>query len=272
MASISGFRDTRIKIIRLRKNNGKSAALNSGMERMSGDFFLIQDADDLGHQNRVELLLQVLMENTNLAAVYSGTDLLRGNRLFAPTSRSLDTTTCRKIIDKFGLPAHDATGMYRTAHVGEMRFDKDLRIGQGVDFVWRVGEIWPIVRLGKCLYTHRINPESVTRTSTDNHALINEVIRKACLRRGLYFEPHKLTLPPVRPFYKHRKVDTVIPYSVQSVVDLKNENQWCSALRTAMLSLSLHPLDPLYYKPLLYFLTPFSLVRSYKKLKETGFW
>jgi glycosyltransferase involved in cell wall biosynthesis len=159
--TIRDFCDSRVRII-TQANTGRPGALNRGLDLAQGEFFLIQDADDVSYPLRVERQVSVLRENPDLAAVYVGNDLiLPDGRRFAPIYEGKERQECRQTILRFDVPAHDATGLYRRSMVGEMRFD-NVRLAEGVDFVWRVGERFPIMCLDECLYSHRVNHDSIT--------------------------------------------------------------------------------------------------------------
>jgi glycosyltransferase involved in cell wall biosynthesis len=266
--TIGNLRDERLVIVH-RENGGKSAAMNQALARMKGDFWCIQDADDLSYPERIECLLAALVRDPGLAAVYSGTDLLMDGVVFAPTGRAKNRTQCRAELESFRLPAHDATGLYRTKLVADLGFDPALRIGQGVDFMLRVGERHPVEVLGRCLYSHRVNRTSTThRSAARNIDHMNRVIEKACARRGIDFGPFRRPAPSPRTFFRHRSVDTIVPYASESVKQLKLAGKRREAWRTAMISARLHPLDPLYYKPLLHWMTPTAIGQWWSATRE----
>jgi len=261
------LRDDRMTIVR-QPNGGKSTAMNLALTRLRGEFWGIQDADDLSHPDRIERQVEALLEDPTLAAVYSGIDLILDGKRFAPISTEKSRATCRSEIDKLRIPAHDATGLYRAALLRDLTFDPSLRIGQGVDFMFRVGERHPIKVLGACLYSHRINRASTThRSASRNVEQLNRVIAKACARRGLDFARFRRRPPPEKTFFRHRSVDTIVPYAVESVKQLKADRRHREAFRTAAISARLHPLDPLYYKPLLHLVVPALLGRWWSVMR-----
>ena len=48
-----GYRDRRIRSLRLDRNRGVAAALNAGLEHAAGTFIARMDADDLSHPQRL---------------------------------------------------------------------------------------------------------------------------------------------------------------------------------------------------------------------------
>ena len=267
LATIKNIYDSRIVVIR-QENYGKAVALNKALDLIKGEYWLIQDADDLSYPDRIENLLGELMVRQKLAAVYSGHDLLVGDRRFAPTTSPRTVDQCRHGIDNFRMPAHDATGMYRTKQVCRLRFDPELRIGQGVDFSLQTGELFPVSRLDKCLYTYRINYQSTIRKNPqDNIKWINQVIKKACIRRGLDYGTHCLQDTMVKGKQSKSKLNHIVSHCMESVVDLKASGDGMAGIRTGWKCLQIAPNNYTFYKPLIYSFLPLVLIQQYRKVK-----
>ena len=267
LATITNISDKRIKFIQ-QENSGKAVALNRALDLIKGEFWLIQDADDLSHPDRIDKLLGALAANTKLAAVYSGHDLLLGECQFAPTTSLRTVEQCRNGIDNFRMPAHDATGMYRTELVGSLRFDPELRIGQGVDFALQTGELFPVCRLNQCLYTYRINYQStIRRNPQENIKWINQVIMKACMRRGLDYTEHCLIDTTAKGKQSKTKLNHIVSHCMESVVDLKADCHDTMAIQTALTCLKVAPNKYTFYKPLIYSFLPLCLIKRYRKGK-----
>jgi len=265
---ISDFNDPRIILIS-QENGGKSVALNRAMDTMKGEYFIIQDADDKSYHNRINVLLKVLSQNYELAAVYSGHDLILDNKQFAPTFQCVGIKKCDELNDAYKMPAHDPTGMYKVKLVGDMRFDESLRIGQGVDFVLRVGEKFPMLCVGECLYSYRINFNSTIRKNIDNTKnSVNIVKQKAYYRRGLDLNDLKIPREKKKIFFNgHKLEDDIISHCMESVIQQKNSRMFQKAFDVGWQCFILHPLDPYYSKPLIYVLTPLKLIYLYREFK-----
>lgn len=246
------------RLIRLRQDNrGKAAAVNLALDRASGQYWMLQDADDSSLTHRVSVLHLALTDDPNLFAVFSGIQVNIGMRALAYVGEARGREECHQIIQNFRMPAHDATGMYRMSAVGKLRMNPKFRIGQGLDFILRVGEKGPVKVLPDILYVHRIHSQSNTHKNYDNvGSQIESVRRAAHERRGLDYKP----TPPAKlndsRFLRHRKVSTVVSYCMMSVCQLKDQGEYRKALKVAWRCLSLHPCDPLYYKPFVRWLLP----------------
>ena len=172
-------------------NSGKAVAVNFALSHASGEYHLLQDADDLSHPQRVASLVRAIQQHPDVAAVFSGYNVIIDGQHMAPTFRAKTAAECRRDIDRMRMPSHDATPIYRIAKVQELQYDSSLRVGQGFDYILRVGERHPMLVLGECLYSYRIHPLSITRTDPKRRTMfVHEVQRRACARRGIPFVPH----------------------------------------------------------------------------------
>ncbi len=266
--TIKDVKDNRLVIIH-QENRGKCAALNKALDLMKGEYWIVQDADDLSYPDRVIRLLEVLLEKQDIAAVYSGHDLLINGKRFAPTFSPLTVSQCNDLNVSLRMPAHDPTGMYRTAFVTKLRWDEELRIGEGLDFILRVGELFSICRVNLCLYSYRINSQSITRKAPhDNIDWINKVIRKTCLRRNLSFAQYRMKESTIKSNRSNSSLNHIVSHCMESVVDLKFAGLWLLAIQTGLTCLKIAPGSPSFYKPLIYSFLPCFLIRQYRKRKK----
>lgn len=185
--------DPRVTLIR-QPNAGKAAALNAAVASATADYLMIQDGDDLSEPDRASRLAAALDCEPDLGGVMSRHWLLVEGRRIAPRRRPADRRVCAEEIAAFRQPAHDPTLMFRRSAVAGDPFDTELRIGQGVDLVLRVGEAHPLRVLGTPLYSYRVDRTSTTRRDPARTKLFTEqVVGNACRRRGV--EP--ASVPPI---------------------------------------------------------------------------
>lgn len=247
------------RIMWLHQNNaGKSIAMNVALARASGTFYAIQDADDISHPRRLELLVHALLTNPDVAAVYSGHDIIFRGRHLAPTSRAKSPRECKRDIDRMAMPAHDPTGMYRLSMVRDIPYEPSLRVGQGYDYILRVGERFPMLVIAECLYSYRIHERSNTRrTPQRREDLVLEVLKRACQRRGKSFEEWRASQPRRRFTSPVSRLDNnLASHFIQSVHDQRQRNNRIGAIRTGLQCAQLRPTDPHYLKALAYALMP----------------
>jgi glycosyltransferase involved in cell wall biosynthesis len=265
--SIADLKDTRLRIVR-QDNAGKPAAMNRALSIITGEFYAINDADDLSHPSRIERQVRCLQENPFLAAVFCGHEIILNGRTMAPQFRAKNEQECRADIDAFRMPAHDPTGLFRLSAVGHLKYELSLGGVEGYDYILRVGEQLPMRVLGECLYAYRIHEQSITRRAPEvRNQRVRAVLRRACERRGLRLEdiagPEGAT-----PETRHRNQDAdnnLAAHFIESVLDLRASGQFLEALKTGLHCVWFHPADPHYSKALAYSLLPQALVRKLRR-------
>lgn len=133
-------KDNRITVIH-QKNAGLSAARNSGMERMQGEFFTFIDSDDWVAPDYCQTLFERI-EQTQA-------DVSAGNFVYAledgrmtPSSRSVTAPAVYQGEDilLFGFNFHHTAWLklYRTARCGTLRFNPYYSLNEDLDFYFRL--------------------------------------------------------------------------------------------------------------------------------------
>lgn len=268
--TLQHFSDNRITILR-QKNSGKSIAVNNALHISCGKYYAIQDADDISTPDRITVLVDFMEENPDIAAVFSGHDLLVDSTRFAPVKNEKDRHACKTDIDQIRMPAHDPTAMYRLSMVEEIRYDPELKIGQGYDYILQVGEKYPMWVVDDCLYSYRIRDSSTTRGSNTRRAMaVKNVWKKACNRRGIDFNQWlSSNKPRLTKLEREANRYGLIAHCMESVVTSKVKNKYLDALKVGVLCCRLNPFKLNYYKPMIYSLTPLKLIHFYRnRLKE----
>lgn len=264
--------DSRVRLFR-QDNATRPVALNRALDLAYGEYYAIQDADDVSDPRRIELQVQAIRPRPHLAAVFCGFCLLVDGRRIAPLMSYKGEDECRVDIDLLRVPAHDATGLFRRSVVGDMRFDPSLPLVEAWDYVLRVGERYPMVVLGECLYAYRWHPDSITQSDPQRrNTMVTEALERACERRGTTYRD---LVPQGRQPTK-RSVNSVMDNGiasvfVESVISQRAHSRRWGAVRTGWQCARLHPLDPYYYKALAYALLPVTvldLVRGAKRRRR----
>ncbi|MEM7410552.1 MAG: glycosyltransferase family A protein [Myxococcota bacterium] len=260
---LSHIDDSRFRILH-QENSGKPAAVNRALDLVEGEFYAIQDADDLSHPRRIERQLACFQQHPELAGVFTGYELLIDERPVAPRFRAKSAAECATDIDQFAMPSHDPTGMYRMSMVGEFRYAEDLQIGEGHDYILRIGEAHPLMVVGECLYSYRILPDSLTRSDPERRRrFVHEVLGRACERRGLDVKTIIQDLD--HGFDQNEKDNNLVAHFLESAVDQREAGEWMGAVQTGVYCLSRHPADPVFYKPLALALLPGPIARRVRR-------
>jgi glycosyltransferase involved in cell wall biosynthesis len=264
--SLKDIDDPRLRVLN-QENSGKAVAMNHALAATDAEFFAINDADDISYPERIALQVHWMQHNPHLAAVFCGHDVIVKGKRMAPQFRAKSISECRFDIDEFRMPGHDPTPLYRRSLLGNIRFNPRLRIGQGYDFILRVGEQHPMVALGDCLYSYRIHPCSVTKQSAEVRSYVLEVLRSACERRGLTDFAQRWP-PAAASRVGNRELDNnLAAHFIESVVDLRSRGRLLDALRTGLRCATLHPADTHYLKALAYALMPLGIVRNMRSIR-----
>ncbi len=266
--TIADIKDSRIRII-TQRNFGRSSAMNRGLDELSGDFYIAQDADDISHPYRIERQIQCLLKDIDLAAVFAGHDLIINERHMAPRFASKNVQDCRADIEGFRMPGIGATAMYRVAMVSSIRFETALKVAEDLDYILRIGEHYPMTVLGDCLYSYRIHGRAATKQDPIlNREMEYTVYVRACRRRGIEIVGSNPSMLCSYVKQEHRiKTIGVVPHFIESVLDLRQSGQYKRALKTALDCGRMYPYDFLFWKPLAYFIVPIVLIRLYRNHK-----
>src|SRR3954468_1189497 len=75
--------DGRIRVIH-QANAGKPVAINRALDQIRGEYYAIQDADDISYPTRIERQVRALLTRPHLAAVFCGNELIIGGGFMAP--------------------------------------------------------------------------------------------------------------------------------------------------------------------------------------------
>jgi glycosyltransferase involved in cell wall biosynthesis len=263
--------DDRIRLFR-QANATRPVALNRALDQIRGEFYAVQDADDISHPRRIEKQLIALLSKSWLAAAFCGHELIIDEKTVAPAFSPKSEAECKDLINAFHMPAHDPTGMFRLSLVGDMRYDAALPFVEAFDYVLRVGEKHPVIVLGECLYGYRILANSVTRRDPmRRQQFVAEALKRACERRALSYDRVFPNGPSGGRRSQHSIQDNnIAAHFISSVLDQKQAHRRWSALRTGFECARLQPFDLHYYKALVYALTSPRIIRSVQRWNGSG--
>ena len=177
--------DPRIRILS-QKNAGKSVAMNAMVAEARGKILVIQDADDCSVPERLAVLAERFAARPELGLALSGYSLLWHGRVVAPRAQEKSSADCAAEIAQMRSPGHDATLAVRRDVATQFVFEPSLRVCQGIDFILRLGERYPIEVIGRELLYYRISVNSNSRSEGDRRArMIKQTYDRARARRGL---------------------------------------------------------------------------------------
>src|SRR3990167_1809191 len=153
------IKDPRVAVFR-QENAGKSVALNALIDKATGQYLTILDADDACDRDRLKVLAALLDNNPHLGLVQSGYALILDQNICAPRRTRYDEMHCKYRIDSFQMPALDPT--------------------------LKVGEVSAIRVSPEPLYHYRVHFSSITKSkAADKAQYLLKTINRARARRGL---------------------------------------------------------------------------------------
>ncbi|MEM7808516.1 MAG: glycosyltransferase family A protein [Planctomycetota bacterium] len=261
--AVQQLSDPRLRFIR-QENAGKSAALNRVLDEADGDFLCILDSDDIAHPERLARLVDEVRRHPDVGGVMSGFELILNDEpAVAPLSEAKDEARCARDVEHYRMPSHDPTLMVRMDLAKRLRFDPELQVGQGYDFILRLGEQWPIRVVPDVLYGYRVRSGSATRSNVVKRVgLQHDVARRAAVRRGLVATEE---IPVVeldeKKLSNRRRDNNLANHFTASVRQLRFAGRSIAAIRTALRCIRLQPRDPLYYRPFVLAALPLPLLR-----------
>lgn len=261
---VERFRDPRIRF-KSRENRGKVASLNEMLTEVKGDFIVMQDSDDFSRADRVEKLLRCFEEDEGLAMVLSGYNLIIDGSIVAPMGVDMDSAECYSLIEQLRVPSLDPTMMVRKEVACNLKFDSDFRIGQGVDFIFRVGERHRIRCLAEPIYNYRYNKDSVTKSNSDKKLdYIWKVFNSAKQRRG----ESELSFDEILKIVGNKRMSSdnnLSGHFSESVYQLSKKGRRLEALRVGFVSLKYLKRGMRFIKPAVYAVLPVYIVDHIKK-------
>jgi glycosyltransferase involved in cell wall biosynthesis len=265
--NIARIEDARIRILR-QENRGKPAAMNRALAAAGGEYYALQDADDTSYPARLERQAACLDEHADVAGVFCGHDVIVNGQTVAPTTWPKTAAQCADEIALGMMPGHDPTAMYRMSMVRSFSYAEDLPVVEGFDYVLRVGEQYPLMVLGECLYSYRIHVNSVTKNDPSRrNELLQQAQDRMRARRGL----PPLEITPSRPITKARESDNdLVSHFTASVADLIRSGRRGEAFSAGMTCWRMNPGHAYYAKPLLYSFMPRAVVEMWRAHKERG--
>jgi len=177
--------DSRIKILRNESNLFAASTRNRCFECANGDYFAIQDVDDISKPNRIEMLMNEIL-NDNVDFVSSGVDNFDEDPSIIMSQTYHKTTYPTKYNFLWGVSFfHPATLFKKECikAVGGYRVAKETRRGQDYDMFMRLYAAgFKGKNLKTSLYLYRLDAANYKRR--DFSSTIDEyLIRKANYKR-----------------------------------------------------------------------------------------
>ena len=158
--------DSRVIVIH-KKNNGVSAARNSGIEKATGNWIAFVDADDWIQRNYIESFAHEIEPDIDI--ICCGYKRINGNKVEkVNNNQDIIVLNSMEFIEKL-LNVQNGYGFVHTKFfkktaIDDIRFDTNLKVGEDALFNIEVAsKIRKVKIINKSLYNYRISPESTVK-------------------------------------------------------------------------------------------------------------
>lgn len=177
---IDSFTDSRIRVFRNQKNQGKTSSVNQVFKFCRGSLITIHDSDDVSLPSRFEVQVKAMMSDANLVMCgtnfvtedLNGRELERSNMLIEDTSLKAglhQNSQFHGPTVMFSLEAAQKLGeIYRP-------FFKDYN--EDYDFCFRISELGAVANCPEHLYRYRITPGSLSRSLTPQKKISTRIVQ-----------------------------------------------------------------------------------------------
>jgi glycosyltransferase involved in cell wall biosynthesis len=130
------FFDSRIRVIRLEKNQGRGFARQRALDEARGDFIAMLDADDWIYPDKLQNQVEVMLENEDVSLVSCGMAIMDREENFVGI-RGKGSGSKLTYLRPGKVPVAHAPSMIRASHIGKLTYDARFRLAQDVDFLRR---------------------------------------------------------------------------------------------------------------------------------------
>jgi glycosyltransferase involved in cell wall biosynthesis len=166
-----------------KKNEGLSAARNTGIEVSRGDYLMFIDADDLYYPEAVETNLKYFLQHTECAFVAGHHEKVDGDRNIMPMPEHIAPSEDHFIkllrVNYIGMPAEV---MYKRQIFEHFRFDTSLRACEDYDMYLKISRKYPIFTHSEKIASYRIHGNNMSANSAFMLSSVRLVLRRIRLQ------------------------------------------------------------------------------------------
>jgi glycosyltransferase involved in cell wall biosynthesis len=253
LAILREFEDPRLRVYS-RQNEGKAKSINELARLARGKYIAIQDADDLSTSNRLLLAKNAFNSFSPPDALLSGHSLIINKKTCVPNGKNLDWKECRDLVLRLRLPAHDPTLICRKDLFLSHLFNEELRLGQGVDLIFRLAESSRVEVLAEQLYLYRIHMGSITKNKRESNILrIQRIFKEARQRQRAAGLISDSVSNPSDLEIDSDGFNNLFGTFTSSVTYSLKRKEYSKAFETSLISIRYLKFGPRYAKPIILF-------------------
>ena len=172
-AVLEAYRDhPQVRVIR-QENQGAAAARNRGMAEARGDYFAFLDADDLWHENHLEVMAELIRHYPQAGLYGSFTSVQLANRKTASVcpyfQNRPETVLLEDFFEEYGRDKSAKVFTIITTCVSRKAWEKvggfpvGCKIGEDLEFSLRVAAYFPVALTGKATALYRKTLSQATK-------------------------------------------------------------------------------------------------------------
>jgi glycosyltransferase involved in cell wall biosynthesis len=169
---IQSIKDSRIRLLKNRKNQGIVYTRNVGLKEAKREYLAWMDCDELIEPNRFEIQINYLRNNLEIGIC--GTALKRFGEGKPRVSREYVDSDMIKAALFFRPAIRPATAFYRMKMVREAKltYDTRLAVAEDYDFYFEASFHFPIKNLDQVLYHYRASESSIMKIYSERQQLL----------------------------------------------------------------------------------------------------
>lgn len=165
---LNSYEDTRIKIIKNKKNLGLTKSLNKGIKIAQSDFIARQDADDQSMPDRIRIQYEFLLKNPDIGLVGSFVDFMDYTSLvIGQWKMPISDTELRIKLDSGNAFCHGSVLIRRDVLNNVGYYREKFRFTQDYELWLRISEVTKIANIDQILYKMYRGKDTISRTKLD---------------------------------------------------------------------------------------------------------
>jgi cellulose synthase/poly-beta-1,6-N-acetylglucosamine synthase-like glycosyltransferase len=154
---LDSIKDSRLRVLRLDRNLGRSAARNAAVQESRGKYIAMMDADDLSYPRRLEMEADFLDSHPEIALCGSWAHLIEVSGMKLEWRKLCDPVEIKRTMLRSN-PFIHCTAMLRRSVFEEMGgFNETMRASEDYDLYLRVAAKYKAANIPEFLATYRAN-------------------------------------------------------------------------------------------------------------------
>ncbi|MCG1020144.1 glycosyltransferase family 2 protein [Sutcliffiella horikoshii] len=159
----------KVKVYHLDSNKGAAFALNYGINKASGTWIAINDADDISFKERLEVQVNYINQHSDIIAAATHIEIFTDSGIANPIDQVhqnyKNSVKSEQVGDELykGVPIiHGSIIFSKDAFIKAGSYNTNYKIAYDYDFWTRLIQIGPIHIIPKVLYKYRKNNQSIS--------------------------------------------------------------------------------------------------------------